>query len=255
MVASASIPMPTTDVQAQNTNRWQSSACSTIRLAKTDRRSPERREAVFLSVPEKERYLKKRMTKYNFILASKSPRRKELLRNIGINAEVVTSDVDESKLRDLPPEKMVTELAMMKAADVARSFRGNTIVIGADTAVVLEGKIFGKPKSMDEAKEMLRLLSGKTHEVYTGYCVFDCSDASAVSKYEVTKVTFRALSEEEINGYVKTREPMDKAGAYGIQKKGSVFIRKIDGDYFNVVGLPVCALAVLLKEEFQIDVI
>ena len=195
------------------------------------------------------------MIKYNFILASKSPRRKELLKNIGVNAEVVTANIDESKLRDLPPEKMVTELAMLKAADVARSFRGSTIVIGADTAVVLEGKVFGKPKSMDEAKKMLRTLSGKTHEVYTGYCVFDCSDASAVSKYEVTKVTFRALSEDEIDSYVKTREPMDKAGAYGIQKKGSVFIKKIDGDYFNVVGLPVCALTELLKNEFQINII
>ena len=195
------------------------------------------------------------MIKYNFILASKSPRRKELLKNIGVNAEVVTANIDESKLRDLPPEKMVTELAMLKAADVARSFRGSTIVIGADTAVVLEGKVFGKPKSMDEAKKMLRTLSGKTHEVYTGYCVFDCSDALAVSKYEVTKVTFRALSEDEIDSYVKTREPMDKAGAYGIQKKGSVFIKKIDGDYFNVVGLPVCALTELLKNEFQINII
>ncbi len=195
------------------------------------------------------------MGKPLFILASKSPRRKELLKNIGLQAEIMPANVDESALSTLPPEKMVTELALLKASDVARSFKGNTYVIGADTVVVLDGKVFGKPRDINDAQKMLLELSGKTHSVYTGYCVVSCKDGSAVAKYEKTDVTFRALSEKEIDAYIKTREPMDKAGAYGIQEKGSMFIEKIDGDYFNVVGLPVCALTKLLGEEFGINVL
>lgn len=195
------------------------------------------------------------MGKPLFILASKSPRRKELLKNIGLQAEIVPAKVDESILSTLPPEKMVTELALLKASDVARSFKGNTYVIGADTVVALQGKVFGKPRDINDAKRMLSQLSGKSHSVYTGYCVVSCKDGSAVAKYEKTEVTFRTLSENEIAAYVKTREPMDKAGAYGIQEKGSMFIEKINGDYFNVVGLPVCALTKLLSEEFGINVL
>ena len=190
-----------------------------------------------------------------FVLASKSPRRKELLRNIGINAQIIPSNVDESPYKKLPPEQMVKELAMLKACDVARSLRGNTVVIGADTCVSLDGKVFGKPHSMAEAEEMLRKLSGKTHEVFTGFCIYNCKDGTAVSRAEVTYVTFRVLTDNEIKAYVKTREPMDKAGAYGIQKRGALFIEKIDGDYFNVVGLPLCSLALALKSEFSIDII
>lgn len=190
-----------------------------------------------------------------FVLASKSPRRKALLQNIGINAQIIPANVDESAFKGLDPDGMVKQLAMLKASDVARSFRGNTIVIGADTCVYLDGKIMGKPQTISEAEEMLRKLSGNTHEVYTGYCVFNCADGKAVSKCEKTSVTFRKLSEEEIKAYVKTREPMDKAGAYGIQNKGSMFVEKIDGDYFNVVGLPVCALVKLLKDEFEINIL
>lgn len=190
-----------------------------------------------------------------FVLASKSPRRKELLRNIGINAQIIPSNVDESPYKKLPPEQMVKELAMLKACDVARSLRGNTVVIGADTCVSLDGKVFGKPHSMAEAEEMLRKLSGKTHEVFTGFCIYNCKDGTAVSRAEVTRVTFRVLTDNDIKAYVKTREPMDKAGAYGIQKRGALFIKKIDGDYFNVVGLPLCSLALALKSEFSIDII
>lgn len=195
------------------------------------------------------------MGKPLFVLASKSPRRKELLQKIGINAQIMPSNVDESAYTKLPPQDMVSQLAMIKAADVAKDFRKNTIVIGADTCVCLDGKVFGKPQSMEEAENMLKKLSGRTHQVYTGYCVIDCSDGKAVSKYSVTDVTFRTLSEKEIKAYVKTRECMDKAGSYGIQEKGAIFVEKIDGDYSNVVGLPVCALAVLLAEEFSIDII
>lgn len=195
------------------------------------------------------------MSKPLFVLASKSPRRKELLQKIGINAQIIPSNVDESAYNKLDPQKMVTQLAMVKAADVARDFRGNTYVIGADTCVCLDGKVFGKPQSMEEAENMLKKLSGRTHQVYTGYCVISCSDGKAVSKYCATDVTFRTLTDKEIKAYVKTRECMDKAGAYGIQEKGAIFVEKIDGDYSSVVGLPVCALARLLSEEFSIDII
>lgn len=195
------------------------------------------------------------MAKTLFVLASKSPRRKELLKNIGIQAEIMPANVDESALSSLPPEKMVTQLALLKASDVARSFSGNTYVIAADTIVVSGGKVFGKPHNIEDARRMLHALSGTTHSVYTGYCVIRCKDATSVARYEKTDVTFRTLSDEEIEAYIKTREPMDKAGSYGIQGKGSIFIEKIDGDYFNVVGLPVCALSKLLMEEFDINVL
>lgn len=195
------------------------------------------------------------MAKTLFVLASKSPRRKELLKNMGIQAEIIPANVDESKLSSLPPEKMVTQLALLKASDVARSFGGNTYVIAADTVVVMDGKVFGKPHDIEDAKRMLTALSGATHSVYTGYCVIRCSDATAVARFEKTDVTFRTLDDDEIDAYIKTREPMDKAGAYGIQGKGSIFIEKINGDYFNVVGLPVCALSKLLREEFDIKIL
>lgn len=193
------------------------------------------------------------MGKPLFVLASKSPRRKELLQKIGIKAEIVPANVDESAFSKLPAEKMVTQLAMLKATDVARSFKGDTYVIGADTCVCLDGEIFGKPKNIDEAYEMLKKLSGKTHSVYTGYCVVDCKSGISVSKCEKTDVTFRSISDAQIKAYIKTREPMDKAGAYGIQERGAVFVEKINGDYFNVVGLPLCALGVLFADEFAVE--
>lgn len=190
-----------------------------------------------------------------FVLASKSPRRKELLRSIGINAEIVPANVDESQYKNLEPEKMVRELSMLKAAEVARSFGKNTVVIGADTCVCLENKVFGKPRSIEEAKNMLSMLQGKTHTVYTGYCVFDCTTGNAVARSEKTLVTFRSISDEEIDAYIKTREPMDKAGAYGIQNKGAIFVEKIEGDYFNVVGLPLCALSKLISQMLGISIL
>ena len=195
------------------------------------------------------------MAKPIFILASKSPRRKELLKNIGLDVQIFPANVDESALKDLPPEKMVQQLAMLKASHVAHTFNCEVYVIGADTVVVLDGEVFGKPHNIEEAVGMLSRLSGKTHSVYTGYCVINTKTNTAVSKCEKTEVTFRKLSEKEIMAYVKTREPMDKAGAYGIQEKGSIFIEKINGDYFNVVGLPVCALSKMLAEEFNINIL
>lgn len=192
------------------------------------------------------------MSKALFVLASKSPRRKELLKNIGLNAEIMPANVDEGVFSELPPEKMVTELAMLKATDVARSFGKETFVIGADTVVSLDGEVFGKPENKEDAKRMLLKLSGKSHQVYTGYCVVNCHDGVSVAKCEKTVVTFRTLDEKEIDAYIETGEPMDKAGAYGIQQRGSKFVEKIEGDYFNVVGLPVCALVKMLKSEFGI---
>lgn len=194
------------------------------------------------------------MKKTLFVLASKSPRRKELLKNIGIDAEIMPANIDEDLLTGLSPEKMVTELSMLKAMDVARSFGKNTFVIGADTVVCVDGEVFGKPENDAEAKAMLKKLSGRSHDVYTGYCVVNCEDGTSVAKYEKTAVYFRNLSEEEIDCYIQTREPMDKAGAYGIQQRGSKFVEKIEGDYFNVVGLPVCALVKLFKDEFDINI-
>ncbi len=194
------------------------------------------------------------MEKMLFVLASKSPRRKELLKNIGIDAKIMPADVNEDAFKDLPPERMVAELAMIKANSVARNCDTNAFVIGADTCVCLNGEIFGKPADEADAKRMLTAFSGNTHAVYTGYCVVNCKDGVSVAKCEKTLVTFRALTEEEIDAYIKTREPMDKAGAYGIQLQGSKFVEKIDGDYFNVVGLPVCALVKLMKSEFQLNI-
>lgn len=195
------------------------------------------------------------MAKTVFVLASKSPRRKELLKNIGITAEVIPANIDESSVTYHSPTELVTRLAFLKATDVARSFGKDTYVIGADTVVALDGKIFGKPRDIEDAKRMLKSLSGKTHSVFTGYCVVCPKTGAAVSKCEETKVTFREMTDSEIDAYIKTREPMDKAGAYGIQGKGSLFVEKIEGDYFNVVGLPVCALGKLLRDEFGVAVI
>ena len=190
-----------------------------------------------------------------FVLASKSPRRRELLKKIGVQAEIMRANVDESSIGELSPEKTVTELALLKASDVAKYFRGDTYVIGADTVVSLDGEIFGKPQNIEDAKNMLRKLSGKKHSVYTGYCVVHCKSGNIVSRYEKTDVYFKELSDREIDAYIKTREPMDKAGAYGIQEKGSMFVEKIDGDYFNVVGLPVCALVKLFDKEFGVNLL
>ena len=195
------------------------------------------------------------MGKPLFVLASASPRRKQLLQSIGLSAQIIPANIDEDKLKGLPPEKMVSQLAMLKATDVARSFKGETYVIGADTCVCIDGEILGKPHNIADAKRMLGMLSGKKHTVYTGYCVVDCKSGNAVSKCEKTEVNFRTLSEKEIDAYIKTREPMDKAGAYGIQGKGSIFIEKIEGDYFNVVGLPLCALTQMMRDEFGLEVI
>ncbi|MDR1002276.1 MAG: Maf family protein [Oscillospiraceae bacterium] len=180
-----------------------------------------------------------------YILASKSPRRSELLRQAGVEFEVVVSDADEAVSSDCTPSEMVMIVAERKARAVFAENMSRSI-ISADTAVCLDGEIFGKPKSENEAKEMLKRLSGRTHQVYTGVCVLFADGAKELF-CEQTAVTFSRLSEEEIAAYVSTGEPMDKAGAYGVQGRGALFVERIDGDYYNVMGLPIHRLNQVLK--------
>lgn len=175
------------------------------------------------------------------ILASKSPRRKELLSIITTDFKIKTADVDETLPENIAPDRAVEYLSKIKAEPFADK---NDIVIGADTIVAADGKILGKPKDKDDAYSMLKMLSGKEHSVFTGVTVIKNNKAQTFSVE--TKVKFFALTDDEINAYIKTGEPFDKAGAYGIQGKGSLLVEKINGDYFNVVGLPVSRLAKIL---------
>lgn len=190
------------------------------------------------------------------ILASGSPRRKELLEQAGYTFTIEVSDADE-QIQAKNPEHLVEELSRRKAFAVARQhLRGQNpamdfsgkeplMVIGADTVVALEGQILGKPAEEEDAVRMLQELAGKTHQVYTGVSLYRIEEGEVTGTrtfFVCTDVTMRPLDEEEIRAYVRTGEPMDKAGAYGIQGKAAVFIEGIRGDYYNVVGLPICAL-------------
>ena len=173
------------------------------------------------------------------ILASASPRRQELLQLLGEDFRVVPADIDESVTKQLPPEDMPAYLADKKAAHVSAQYPAD-IVLGCDTGVFIDGKMLGKPQSEREAFEMLRELSGRTHRVITGCALYRGGRKRVFSA--VTEVEFYPLSDDEIRAYIATQEPLDKAGAYGIQGRGSLFVKGICGDYFNVVGLPVAAL-------------
>ncbi len=190
-----------------------------------------------------------------FVLASQSPRRKEILDEVGVKHIQIPSSEDETLSENLTPEQYVMEIALLKGASVAKNLKEGHIVISADTIVVSEGKILGKPKCEVDALDMLMSLSGKWHDVYTGYCVINTDDANSCSKYEKTRVKFRSFTKREAQKYVASGESMDKAGGYGIQGKGRLLVEKIDGDYFNVVGLPICALAKMLMDEFGIDIL
>ena len=185
------------------------------------------------------------------ILASQSPRRKELLERMGIrDFETISPNVDESVFHGLPPEELVRRLSAEKSAAVAGRAGEDAIVIAADTVVALEGAVLGKPADELDAFKMLSALSGVRHQVYTGVTV--CRGGEKQTAHEVTDVTFRELSEEEIEHYIATGEPMDKAGAYGIQGYGALLIQGISGDYYNVMGLPVCRLSGMLAR-FGVD--
>ncbi len=179
------------------------------------------------------------------VLASASPRRRELLTTAGIEFEVLVSDADETIPEGTLPVDAAMLTAEKKALAVAEKC-SDAVVIGADTIVVLDGKILGKPTDEEDARAMLRFLSGREHEVVTGVCL---TDGEIIKKFaQVSKVRFYELTDEEITAYVATKEPMDKAGAYGIQGKGCVLVEGIEGDYFNIVGLPVAATVRALAE-------
>lgn len=172
----------------------------------------------------------------HIILASASPRRKEILELADLKFAVMPSDAQEITTKTAPNE-VVMELASIKAKDIYKKSEKQSMIVGADTVVAYQGQILGKPTDKADAKRMLTMLSGQTHEVYTGVCVIE--DGKTKTFYEETKVTFYEISDEQINHYIKTGEPMDKAGSYGIQGKAAVFIKGIEGDYYNVVGFPI----------------
>ena len=180
----------------------------------------------------------------NLILASASPRRKELLGLFGIPFTVRVADIDETMDQSKPPFAEVGRVSRAKAMAVPRT--GGETVIAADTIVVCEGRVLGKPHDETEAKAMLRLLSGRDHQVMTGCTVL--TDGSCETFTEVTDLHFRELTEKEIETYVASGEPMDKAGAYGIQGGAALFCQRMEGDYYNVMGLPLCRLGQALRE-------
>lgn len=212
------------------------------------------------------------------ILASASPRRRELLEQIGMEFEVITSDVEEV-YTSTEPEEIVKELALLKAFDVAQVQEGHCVVIGADTVVVQDGKILGKPKSEEEAFEMLMALQGKDHLVYTGIAMIECIESEVPTSFTTeeeleiddfddegieiettfeltnhaigTRVYVMPMTEEQIREYIATGEPMDKAGAYGIQGRFAAHIEGIEGDYYNVVGLPVSYVYGRMQQIFE----
>ena len=178
------------------------------------------------------------------ILASGSPRRRELLGQMGLEFEVITSDCDEN-IAPCRPSEMVRELSKRKAIAVAKTLDFPAIVIGADTVVALDDKILGKPKDPADAVKALLALSGRTHSVFTGMTIID--GEKMISDVVETKITFVTLTKEDAESYVATGEPLDKAGSYGIQGRGGVFVERIEGDYYSTVGLPICALGKILQ--------
>jgi septum formation protein len=182
------------------------------------------------------------------ILASKSPRRRYLLEKAGLKFTVIPSKVDESSVTLSAPDAYVKSLAEAKAEDISNRYPDRWI-IGADTIVFIDNTILGKPASRDEARAMLKNLSAKTHKVLTGYCICHKAAGRFISECVATDVSFKKLSAKEIDWYIKSGEPFDKAGAYAIQGIGTCLVKRINGSYTNVVGLPVCeVLEYLIKE-------
>ena len=187
------------------------------------------------------------------VLASASPRRKELLEQIGLEFEVEPGNYEEGLSLELEPHELARKISLDKARVVAVKYK-NSIVIAADTFIVFGGRILGKPHTEKDAREMLVAISGKGHSVITGFSIIDTGNNKTLSRSVETKVYIRELTLAEIDAYVKSGEPLDKAGAYAIQGLGSVFVEKIDGDYYNVVGLPLSALTKALKD-FGINIL
>ncbi|MEO6694614.1 MAG: Maf family protein, partial [Ignavibacteria bacterium] len=184
----------------------------------------------------------KRILNQSYILASKSPRRAELLKQIGLNFIAVDSNIKELDEKYHDPSKLVKHNSLLKSRNISLDHK-NEIIIGADTIVVLGKEILNKPENTSQAKEYLSKLSGKRHYVFTGVNIINTKNGKEIFFCEKTSVYFRKLNSEEINYYVKTSKPLDKAGAYGIQDDfGCLFIKKIEGDYYNIVGLPLVKL-------------
>ncbi len=184
----------------------------------------------------------------DLILASQSPRRKYLLEQAGLTFQVIPSHIDESSLPPTPPADYVRQLAEAKALDVAAAHAASW-VLGADTIVAVDDRLLGKPTSAGDAREMLKRLSGKTHQVYTGYCLIHRGRSRRIADTVRTDVVFKTLTDQEIDWYIGTGEPFDKAGAYAIQGLGTFLVRRISGSYTNVVGLPVCEVVEILLRE------
>lgn len=185
----------------------------------------------------------------HYILASASPRRQELLTKIVDNFDVIVSNFDEDSVKfNGGVEDYVKTLAEGKGKDVASQAKKDSIIIAADTVVVIDGKILGKPKNADDAYNMLKLLSNKIHRVYSGIAVINTTNNIMKSEAVFTEVKFSELTHEEIINYINSKEPLDKAGAYGIQGLGALFVEKINGCYYNVVGLPLNRLNKIIKE-------
>lgn len=180
-----------------------------------------------------------------FIVASASPRRRELLKNVGYEFEIIPSDADENLPEGLTVEEAVSLLAKRKALAIFESNK-DAVVLGCDTVVALDGKILGKPASREEARAMLRFLSGRTHKVITAVCI--CDGEKEVTFADTTEVEFYELTDEAVESYVATGECDDKAGSYGIQGYGSVLVKGIKGDYFSVMGLPVARTVRVLSD-------
>lgn len=186
--------------------------------------------------------------KTKIILASQSPRRRYLLERAGLQFAVIPSRLDEATVTTPIPHDYVRELALAKAKDIART-HPESWVIGADTVVVAGGRILGKPATTAQARDMLRGLSGRWHQVLTGYCLFRQSGERVFADTVSTDVLFKTLTDAEIDWYIQTGEPFDKAGAYAIQGIGTFLVKRINGSYTNVVGLPVCEVIELLIRE------
>lgn len=183
------------------------------------------------------------------ILASASERRHELLKRLTSDFEIVISTFDEDKVKfEGDCGEYVKKISRGKALDVGKKHSGDFLILGCDTIVAFEGKVLGKPKDVEDAASMLRMLSGGIHQVYSGITVYNTLSNKILSDFIRTDVKFSKISERDIDKYIKTGEPMDKAGAYGIQGYGGVFVEEIHGCYYNVVGLPLNRLSNLLKD-------
>jgi len=187
------------------------------------------------------------MEKRKIILASRSPRRKQLLEQLGLEFEIQESEYEEDMTIMEDPYELVKFLALKKTEAVAKDYE-DAIIIGADTFIVFRNKFLGKPKDENEARSMLKSISGNKLSVVTGYAIIDTKSKKTVNDYDEAILEFRKIEEEEIDDYIKTGIPLDRAGAFGVQDKAAVFIKRIEGDYNSIVGLPIAKIYISLKE-------